>query len=473
MQLTNFTILSEEEINQIHMASLDILENTGVVIHSDEVLQLLKEKGVIADHREKTAKFPRVIVERAIESVPSSFTLYDRNGKQAMVVGEGIPMCAAGHNAIYMIDPGSDIRRNPTTKDVEDFATVSEGLMDIDIVGVPVMPQDVTAEASLLYAVKALFENTTKPLFYSTESREINASIIRMMKTIAGKSDISECPNAIGQLSPTSPLFWVGEAAEALTDSAREGVPVNILPEPMSGVSAPYSVAGLLTVHNAEILSGVVIAQLANPGAPLIYGSSWTTFDMKKMNAIIGSPETSLLRIAGCQMAKFYNIPSHTTAPNSDSNMHDEQNAWEKAISNMCALCARNDIVMNSGMFATGLTVSLAQLVLDDETNGIIRRMNKGIRVDADTIASDLIDSVGPCGSFLMENHTLDGLRTEEFRGPKITAQSDGSCVGFAESRVRELLKTKAVRLNASVAGALMQIIADFEKTVAKSISSK
>ena len=189
----------------------------------------------------------------------------------------------------------------------------------------------------------------------------------------------------------------------------------------MTGVSAPYTVAGLLTMHNTEVLSGIVLSQLVRPGTPVIYGSSWTTFDMKYTSAIIGSPETSMLRVAGCQMARYYNMPSHTTAPNSDSNAHDEQNSWEKTISNMCAICGGNDLIMNSGMFATGLTISLEQLVLDDEINGIIRRLYRGIKVNEDTIGAQVINSVGPKGSFLTEDHTLKFLLSEEFREVKVS----------------------------------------------------
>ena len=167
-----------------------------------------------------------------------------------------LPHCASGHNAIFITDIEAKERRFATVKDVEDFARISDHLKSIDIVGVPLNPQDVPRKATLLYAVKALYENTTKPLFFSTESREVNAAIIKMMKAVAGKEDIAACPNAVCQLSPTSPLYWEQGAAEGVMDAALNGVPLNILPEPMSGVSAPYSVAGLLTVHNTEVLSG-------------------------------------------------------------------------------------------------------------------------------------------------------------------------------------------------------------------------
>jgi trimethylamine---corrinoid protein Co-methyltransferase len=421
MKFQDFKVLSDQEIVQIHEASINILETSGVLVYSKKALDLLNSKGALVDYDKKLVRIPRKIVEFCLKSVPKTIDLYDRNGNKYLTLGDGIPKCASGHNAIFFIDANTNERRNSTVKDVENFALISDKLTDIDIVGVPVMPQDVTPKATLLYAVKALYENTTKPLFFSTESTAVNASIIEMMKIIAGKNSISECPSAISQLSSTSPLLWEPGAVDALIDVATEGVPLNLLPEPMTGVSAPYTVAGLLTMHNTEVLSGVVLSQLVRPGTPVIYGSSWTTFDMKYTAAIIGSPETSMLRVAGCQMARYYNMPSHTTAPNSDSNAHDEQNSWEKAISNMCAICGGNDLIMNSGMFATGLTISLEQLVLDDEINGIIRRLHRGIQVDKNTIGSQVINSVGPKGSFLMEEHTMDFLYSDEFREVKVS----------------------------------------------------
>ncbi len=476
MKFSNFKVLSEDEIVQIHEASVKILEETGVQIFSKKVLDFLSAKGAVVDYDKQLAKLPRKLVEDCLKTLPHTFDLYDRNGNKAFTIGDAVPKCASGHNAIFIIDAETSQRRNSTLKDVENFALISDKLEDIDIVGVPVMPQDVTPQATLIYAVKALLENTTKPLFFSTESSAVNASVIRLLKVIAGKEDISGCPTAISQLSPTSPLLWEEGAVEALIETSKEGIPLNLLPEPMTGVSAPYTVAGLLTVHNTEVLSGVVISQLVRPGAPVIYGSSWTTYDMKYTTAIIGSPETSMLRVAGCQMARYYKMPSHTTAPNSDSNAHDEQNAWEKTISNMCAICAGNDVVMNSGMFATGLTISLEQLVLDDEINGVIRRLNRGIEVNSDTIGAEVINSVGPRGNFFMEDHTFNYLRSGEFREVKVsnTKTYDGwqaagapDVTVSAGKKVKELIEAgNDKKLSPEKIKEMEQVIREFEKNL-------
>ena len=415
MRLEPLKVLSTQEAEKIHKASLRILENTGFSVASAEALDAFEAGGATVDREKHLVKIPAAITEKALKTAPKRFMLYNRDGSEAFMIGNRVPRCASGHNAVFVIDETSKVRRESRVEDVEQFSYISDVLDSIDIVGVPLMPQDVMPQATLIHAVKALLENTVKPLFYSTESRAVNAAIMDLVRCVTGNDDLSEKPMAISQLSPTSPLSWTNEAAEAVIDTCRAGVPLTILPEPMSGISAPYSVAGLLTMHNTEVLCGIVLAQTVRPGTPVIYGSSWTTCDMRTMGPQIGSPETDILRIAGCQMADFYGIPSHTTAPNSDSNAHDEQNALERSLSSICAIGAGNDIVMNSGMFATGLTISLEQLVIDDEINGMINRIMRGIEVEDDDIAVECIDEVGPGGDFMMEDHTLERLYEGEF----------------------------------------------------------
>ena len=477
MKLSMFEVLSQREIAMIHAASLRVLEECGVKVHSTKVLNLLEDGGCTVDRSSKICKFPRALVEKCIQSVPSEFDLYDRNGSKILRIGDGTPYCASGHNAVFCIDPKTLERRYAKVQDVEEFGIISQWCESIDIVGVPLNPMDVAPCSTLLHATKALFETTTKPLFLSTESCAIVESLIEMMKAVAGAEDIGSCPNAIIQLSPSSPLFWDANVAEGVVATSKAGIPLVLLPEPMSGVSSPYSVAGLLTEHNIELLSGVVISQLAAPGAPLMYGSSWTTYDMRYSNALIGAPETTLLRIAGCQMARFYHMPSHTTATNTDSNAHDEQHAWESVLSNIAAMNAQNDIVMNSGMFACGLTTSLEQLVMDNEMNRIIKRLMRGIEVTEESIAADSIIEIGPGGNFLMEDLTLDNLYSDEFFKPSIPmdlryeswmAAGAPTVDVVAGTLARDILKKgNPVPLNEETIQKLDAIIAKFENAQA------
>lgn len=414
MKLDDFSVLSLDEMDKIHANSIEILGKAGLVIESEKVLELLEKNGCIVDYNTMLVKFPGKLVEKCLKTMPSKIKLLDREGNHAFTLGDGGRYCASGHNAVFALVDEAGNRRNSTLQDVVDFTILSDYLSEVDMVGVPVMPQDVTPQSTLLYAVKAILENSKKPIFFSSESEQINKAIIEMGKAIYAKESLKGGCNLISQLSTTSPLYWERGAVEALYVVAREGVPVAFLPQPITGVTAPYTIAGILSLHNAEVLSGIVITQLVNSGTPVIYGAAWTTYEMKLANVLIGRAEASLLKIAGAQMAHYYNIPSHTTAPENDSNVPDEQGAWEKMMSSICGIIGGNDLIVNMGMFGTGMTISLEQLVMDNEMCSIVRRLSKGIEVSLDTLALDTILNVGPRGTYLMEEHTIENLRSGE-----------------------------------------------------------
>jgi trimethylamine--corrinoid protein Co-methyltransferase len=285
---------------------------------------------------------------------------------------------------------------------------------EVDIIGVLYSPQDVPSKTALLYSIKNIIERSKKPIFYSCESRIINEAVIKMVKAVLGKKTLGEGSNMVSQLSTTSQLYWKRGKVEALYICSKEGVPLDFLPQPITGVTAPYTLAGILALHNAEVLSGIVISQLINPGLPLVYGAAWTTYEMKLTNVLTGRPESSLLRIAGAQMAHYYNMPSHTTAPDNDSNLYDEQGAWEKILSTLAGIVGTNDLIVNMGMFGTSMSISLEPLVMDNEICRIIKRFHKGFEVDEKTIAFDTIRSAGIRGVYLMEDNTLENLRSME-----------------------------------------------------------
>jgi len=424
MKLALLTVLSDSDIDRIHEASLDVLENCGVKLLDDGMLGFVKEKGLAVDRESQTVRFPRSCVEDAICHVPPQFDLFDREGKFAFTLGDGVSKIAAGHNAVFWVDSETGETRPSQVADVEKFARICEELPGIDAIGIPVMPQDVPDPArSLLYGVRACVENSRKPIFFSTDNAEINRTVIEMLEAVY-PGDLRSRPCGISQLSPTSPLFWEKGVLEALRETVERGVPLAILPEPIAGISAPYTLAGLLTMNNAECLSGIVLSQLIRPGSKILYANSWTTADMRSGSALVGSAETTICRIAGSQLARFYGVPCHTTAPNSDNHAHDEQNAWEKTFSTFCSVTAGNDLVVNCGMFATGMTCSHEQLLMDEEISQMSRRIASGIEVSEETIAADLMREIGPKGDgYLTAEDTLRRLRSGEFLMPRLAVR--------------------------------------------------
>jgi trimethylamine--corrinoid protein Co-methyltransferase len=442
MKLSKMTVLSDDEVRQIHEATIDILTNCGVKIGSPKMLGFLKEQGLTVEGDSETVKFTRSCIEDALAQAPPSFDVFDREGQFAFTLGDGVPKIAAGHNAVFWMDSETGETRSSTVGDVEKFARLCERLPNIDMIGIPVMPQDISdPEASLLYGVRACITNSKKPIYFSTDKADVNHGCIELLRA-AFRGDLSSQVYGISQLSPTSPLFWEGSVLDAIVDTVETGVPLAILPEPNAGISAPYTLAGLITMNNAECISGLVMVQMLRAGAKVMYANSWTTTDMRSGAALVGSTETTLCRIAAAQLARFYKVPSHTTAPNSDNHAHDEQNAWEKTLSQFCSVAAGHDLIVNCGMFATGMTCSHEQLLMDEEITAMSRRVARGIQVDDGTVAGDVIREIGPLGSYLTADHTMKWLRSDEYlmprlavRGPRASWEAAGAKDTYALAR--------------------------------------
>ncbi|OHB75038.1 MAG: hypothetical protein A2W31_03965 [Planctomycetes bacterium RBG_16_64_10] len=472
MELARFKVLSDQEIRAIHDATVDLLADCGVQVLSPRMRTFLRERGLRVDEQSQTVRFSRTCLEDSLSTIPPQFDVFDRNGALAFVLGDRQPKIAAGHNAVFWVDSETGRTRPSTVADVELFARICQVLECIDMIGVPVMPQDVPdPQATLLYGLRAVIENSTKPIFFSTDNRRANRACIELLRA-AFAGNLASQVYGISQLSSTSPLYWEEGVLEALADTVQCGVPVAILPEPIAGFTAPYTLAALLTMNNAECLSGLAMTQLLRPAARVLYANSWTTFDMRSGVALVGSAETSVCRIAGAQLADFYHVPCHTTAPNSDNHDHDEQNAWEKTLSLLCAIGAGNDLIVNCGMFATGMTFSHEQLLMDEAIAALARRIAAGLTVNQDTIAADVIRQVGPHGEqYLTHEHTLRWLRSGEYVaaresvvGPRAWWEAQGAknTYQLAQERTRGY---RALQPNAppdTIRAKLAEIIATF-----------
>ena len=473
MKLSTLTVLSDEEVQAIHNASLDLLEHCGVKILSPRMLVFLTDRGLDVDSETQIVHFPRACIEEALSHIPAKFDVFDREGKFAFVLGDGDSKIAAGHNAVFWVDTDTGETRNSTVADVALFARICQELECIHMIGIPVMPQDVpNPKAALLYGLRAVIENSAKPVFFSTESAPVNRSCIELLQA-AFAGDLQHQVYGISQLSPTSPLFWEEGAMDAIMDMVDTGVPIAVLPEPNAGVSAPYTLAGLLTVNNAECLSGLAMIQMLRPGTKVMYANSWTTTDMRTGAALVGSTETSLCHVAGAQLARFYNVPSHTTAPNSDNHAHDEQNAWEKTFSIFTSVASGHDLIVNCGMFATGMTCSHEQLIMDEEISAMSKRIAAGIEVNEDTIAENLIREIGPQGEgYLTADHTLRRLRSNEYlmprvsvRGPRGVWEAEGGkdTYQLAREKTKEYARLEPKSLSPDRRAALREIIEGFD----------
>ncbi len=411
MQVSRLKVLNEGDLEKLDSATMRILSEVGVRYNSEKVLDILSKAGAEVDEASKIARLPEKMVRGALALVPSQIKLYNRDLEEHIILGDGKTKVASGHNAIYVLDEAGGERREATCDDIGRFVALADALDEIDVVGIQAMPQDVKPESTILHAYFESARNSRKHVFFSPDEAEVVRSVIEMARVVCGRDDLSEGSPVTCQLSPSSPLTWTSGSIEGVVECAVAGIPVCILPEPFSGATCPVTIAGQLAQHNAEALSGVVVAQLVREGTPVIWACASTTFDMKKGNVLICSPEAAVLRVATAQLAHYYGMPCHCIGPDTDAHDYDEQTGWEKMLTTISAMSAGIDLFVNCGMFSTGLTVSLAQLVADSEVVSICRRFLQGMQVDEETLAVDVVAGVGPGGNFMETEHTLEHLR--------------------------------------------------------------
>jgi trimethylamine--corrinoid protein Co-methyltransferase len=474
MKTVRFQVLSDEELMRIHEASVWILENIGVRVDSMQAVDILHGGGAHVDGKSGVVRFHESMIQDALDSAPSTIELYDRRMRKSLVIGHGAGAAAPGHNAVKFIDHASGARRPARCTDCADFARVADALGEYQAIAVPVMPQDVDPKSTILHGFFHTSSNSTKHIYFSPDSARATRAVLEMVGAITGKKDFLTGSPVTCQLSPTSPLVWDREATDGVIDCARAGIPLSYLPQPFTGMTAPVTVAGLMAQHNAELLSGLVLSQLVRPGTPAIYGSAWTTFDMKKANIILCSPEAAALRAAGVQLASFYGLPSHTIGPDGDAHLYDEQLGWEKLLSTMAAIGAGVDLLVNWGLFDSAWTVSLEQMVLDAEILSICRRFMEGIPVDDTTLGLEVIFQVGPGGHFMEMAHTLEQLRAGALWEAEVSntytskhweEMGSPSVLVHASRRVDDLLSThRPEPLGSDTLRSLHEIIEKFER---------
>jgi len=470
MKLDLLKALNNAEIEEIDNLSRKLLKDKGILIPSIEVKEILIKKGLKFDGF--ITKFDNKVIESSLKSVPGSIRLFNRDLSQSVDIGKDIKY-ASGHNAIYMFNKKTKQRVPIKKVEVENFALLSDFLDEIDIVGIEAYPQDVNPKSSILHGLDAILNNTSKPVYFSPENFDEVEYLLKIIKIIS--PDFKNFPIGICQVSPHSPLAWDEMTVKALLLLAENSFPVVVLPAPFSYVSAPITLAGEILQCNAELLGALVITQLVNPGTPFIFGNAKSDADIKTGEYLIGTPECNLFRVASAQLANYYNIPSHSIGPDTDANQIDMQNGFEKEMSLVAGSLAGTSIMVNAGMFATGMTVSYEQLLIDAEMIRFIKRFAAGIDTSSEKLAYQSLLEVEHGKDFIADHLTLKYLRSDEHIKSSISNRKNyqswiqsgaPDIVNNAEVRVEDILKShKPDELNKLVKAQIEKTIQDFETT--------
>ncbi len=398
----------------IHSSSIEVLENAGIIVKNKPALKLLGDAGCIVES--ELVKIPERLVDDNLKKVRSEFILFSRDGKRKYKIGGDNVIYNPGSSAIYFSDIHTGGMRRAQAKDFCDLVKLTDGLEYIHAQSTAMVPSDVPENISDFYRLYLILKNSTKPIITGAFTVEGFTHMKSLLEAIVGEPDeLREKPRAIFDCCPSSPLMWSHVTCQNLLDCAKLGIPAEIIPAPQMGATSPVSLAGTLVEANAEFLSGVVISQLAYPGAPIVYGGSPSVFDMRSLTARLGAVESAMIACAGAQMGKYYRVPTQGYLGLSDSKIPDGQGSFESGMGILLAALSGINIVSGPGMHASENCQSLEKLVLDNEYCGAAYRLIEGIHVDDTTLATDIITKVGPGGHFLGEKHTRENLRREHY----------------------------------------------------------
>ena len=407
-------LLSREEIETIHLSSLKVLEEVGVMIQSDAALKLVADAGVDVDATKKIARIPQHLVKESLVKAPSTIRLYSRDGKHDILLEGNRVHYDPGSAALYLLDSRTGEIRRPVCRDLADFVRLTDALDNIQAQSTALVVSDVPDAIVDRYRLYVVLKNSPKPIVTGTFSIDGLYDMKDMLAAVVGgEKELARKPMAIFDLCPSAPFKWGEFIAQNLIDCAKYGIPAEILPMPQLGATGPVTLAGSLVQLNAEFLSGLVLSQLANPGAPVIYGGSPTTFDMRYLTARLGAIETIMMGCAYAQIAKYYNLPTHMYLGLSDTKIVDAQAGFESGLGITLGALAGVNMMSGPGMLDFENCQSFEKLVIDDTICGMALRLIKGIDVNDQTLAVDAIRRVGVGGHYLADKHTMEWFKKE------------------------------------------------------------
>ncbi len=408
-------VLSDDQCKHILGAAMEILERTGVVYHDKESLEILEKAGCSVEG--KRVRIPVKLVEKALRTVPSKVTLCNsRTGKRVMEMEGNNAYFGSGSDTPFFIDPYTNNRIPTSKKTVTMASKVLDALPNIDFIMSLGIVQDVPQEIYDRHQFEAMVLNTSKPIVITAIDVEGYSDIIKMCEIVAGgEKELQRNPFMTLYAEPISPLQHPGDSAQKLVLAAKKKLPVVYTPCPMFGGTVPITMAGGLATGLAESLSGLVLNQETSEGSPFIMGGVFTIMDMKTTIFAYGAPEFHLLQAGLADISRFLDIPMFGTCGCTDSKVVDEQAAIEGAISILTTSMSGANLNHDVGYIEHGNTASLEYLTVCDELIGFARRITRGIEVNEETLALDVIDKVGHGGHYLAQEHTMNHYKTETY----------------------------------------------------------
>jgi trimethylamine--corrinoid protein Co-methyltransferase len=420
----SFRVLTDDQIVEIRRTASEVMSKVGFKIHHEGARKMLKQAGALV--KEEIVKVPEHIVAECLRTAPKGWTIYDREGKRAMEV--------EGRKSYYGTSTASPNTRDalsgeihPTrVADIAIGAKVADALTNIDWVMPMGSVQDVPPTVADLYEFEAVVTNTTKPIVFIGYTPRGVELVYEMAAEVAGGiENLQQRPFLIFYPEPISPLVFPADVIDRLFVCADLAMPQIQGPTMQFGATAPMTLAGAIAQGTAEALMCLVLAQLRKPGCPCSLGCNFAVFDMAAGLLAMAAPETSLALSAQAEVAQSFGLPSWGLAGSTDAKVLDAQAGSESAFSILAQGLGGLNLIHDVGYMDNGMVCSAAQLVLGDENIGMAKRFIRGIEVNEETLARELINNVGPGGHFLDQNHTYDHFKSELWM-PSLMTRSAG-----------------------------------------------
>ena len=410
-------LLDDTLVERVIAEGFELLQDPGIKVYSEEGLTLLADAGAEVDFETKVARIPQPLVERALETAPSSFALYDGEGNVAVRYEEDHVHFDPGSSAVNFLDGETGRHRQPVTADYARYAQLIEMLPAYDAISTAFICSDVAEGMGDLYRLYLTLLYSKKPVVTGA----FRVDTLHIMKDLlvaeaGGLEALAARPRAIFDACSSPPLIWSELTCQNLIDCARYGIPAQLISMPLAGSTAPVTLVGAVVQHTAESMSGVTIHQIAAPGAPIVWGGAPAITDMRFGSTPMGAIETAMIDTAYAQVGKRLALPTHTYLGASDSKLVDAQAGFESGMSALMGALAGINMISGAGMLDFLRAQSLEKLVVDAEIIAMAKRLLRGVETcDDEDLGATLIRGVGHHGHFLGQKHTRSWFAQEQF----------------------------------------------------------
>jgi trimethylamine--corrinoid protein Co-methyltransferase len=416
MSLSLKPILTRHDIERIHEHSLDLLERVGIDYKTPRAIEILEQMGCLVDYNRTWASLPRDLVEWALQQAPRVVHLYARDPARDVVLDGRRPHHTTDSQGTEAIDLETGERHASGAEDLRRGLLFADALDQIEIVNVMVAAGDVPGHLRTVLHFALAFTQTSKHVRTGVLNAEEVPFIIEMARAAAGV-DMSRLPTESRPIFSVvdctiSPLMHDGPMTEACIELAKLRVPIMVYPMPLAGGTSPVTLGGTILLHNVEFLSGLVLYQVVKPGTPIIYGTGASQLDMQT-GRFGGSANGHAMRLALCDLARFYNLPMNLWGLSSASEQLDAQYGHEATTYGLLATLAGVDEIYSMGLLGNAQILSLDKMVLDNHLARQIASMARSPVVDEEHLQADLIERVGIGGHYLGQRETRTYTRRE------------------------------------------------------------